>query len=859
MADLKISALPASTTPLAGTEILPIVQSATTRQVSVANLTAGRAVSALSLTSTNDSTLSGLTVGRGGGSVSLNTAVGASALAATSTGDGNAALGASALASNLAGTGNTATGFASLRDNTSGNYNVASGYLALATNLSGSGNIGVGYSVLSTGTNTSNNTAIGYEALKVTSGSTNTAIGYQSGIAMTSGVKNVILGSYSGNNGTLDIRGNNNNIVLSDGDGNPRAWWDNANAQFFGTLSVTGLTNSGLTSGRVTYATTGGLLTDSAGLTYDGTNLTTTGTATATRFIPSGSTVATNGMYLPAANTLGFSTNSTQRITILATGEVGINNASPATKLDVDGTGYFRNLLYVSGSYGISSDAPAPLLFKINNVEKMQISSAGNVGIGTSSPNSVLQVNSGTNLGGVLIGFNSTSANFYDANTHYWRTGDATERMQLTQAGNLGIGTSSPVQRLQVSSAVGNPATSGSTQNGIVRLSNPTDNGVLDIGLRASGLGAWLQSTDGGASGLANQYALLLNPVGGNVGIGTSSPDTKLHVYATSNALTKTEAGTSGASAVYQLKTPDGEQAIYSNSNALIFSRTASFTESMRIDSSGNLGLGVTPSAWTSSWKAFQLAGGSTATDNSGTALFSFQNAYFNGTNFIYSSTAAATYYRQTSGAHSWWNAPSGTAGGTVTFTQAMTLDASGNLLVGTTSALSQPARTTIVTAGGNALVTQCANGTAAFQSTNASGTDLYYAAIFGNNGNTFSTCGVITVSGTTTSYVTSSDYRLKENVVPMTGALAKVAQLKPVTYKWKSDGADGQGFIAHELAEICPQAVVGEKDGLKADGSIMPQGIDTSFLVATLTKAIQEQQALIESLTTRLTALENK
>jgi len=178
---------------------------------------------------------------------------------------------------------------------------------------------------------------------------------------------------------------------------------------------------------------------------------------------------------------------------------------------------------------------------------------------------------------------------------------------------------------------------------------------------------------------------------------------------------------------------------------------------------------------------------------------------------------------------------------------------------VGTTSALSQPARTTIVTAGGNALVTQCANGTAAFQSTNASGTDLYYAAIFGNNGNTFSTCGVITVSGTTTSYVTSSDYRLKENVVPMTGALAKVAQLKPVTYKWKSDGADGQGFIAHELAEICPQAVVGEKDGLKADGSIMPQGIDTSFLVATLTKAIQEQQALIESLTTRLTALENK
>ena len=280
MADLKISALPASTTPLAGTEILPIVQSATTRQVSVANLTAGRAVSALSLTSTNDATINGVTVGRGGGNVGLNTAVGASALAATSTGDSNAAFGASALASNLAGTGNTATGFTSLRDNTSGNYNVASGYLALATNLSGANNVGIGYSVLSTATATSNNTAIGYEALKVTSGSTNTAIGYQSGIAMTTGTKNVILGSYSGNTGTLDIRISNNNIVLSDGDGNVRAWWDNANARFYGTLLATGITNSALTSGRVTYAGTSGVLQDSANLTFDGTTLSTVGITT---------------------------------------------------------------------------------------------------------------------------------------------------------------------------------------------------------------------------------------------------------------------------------------------------------------------------------------------------------------------------------------------------------------------------------------------------------------------------------------------------------------------------------------------------------------------------------------------------
>jgi hypothetical protein len=91
-----------------------------------------------------------------------------------------------------------------------------------------------------------------------------------------------------------------------------------------------------------------------------------------------------------------------------------------------------------------------------------------------------------------------------------------------------------------------------------------------------------------------------------------------------------------------------------------------------------------------------------------------------------------------------------------------------------------------------------------------------------------------------------------------MTGALARVAQLKPCTYKWKVDGSDGEGFIAHELQEVVPQCVTGEKDAVDAEGKPKYQGIDTSFLVATLTAAIQEQQALIESLTARITALES-
>jgi hypothetical protein len=90
-----------------------------------------------------------------------------------------------------------------------------------------------------------------------------------------------------------------------------------------------------------------------------------------------------------------------------------------------------------------------------------------------------------------------------------------------------------------------------------------------------------------------------------------------------------------------------------------------------------------------------------------------------------------------------------------------------------------------------------------------------------------------------------------------MVGALDTVAQLKPVTYTWKVNGSDGQGFIAHELQAVIPEAVDGEKDAVNEDGSIKPQGIDTSFLVATLTAAIQEQQTIINDLKARITALE--
>jgi len=117
-------------------------------------------------------------------------------------------------------------------------------------------------------------------------------------------------------------------------------------------------------------------------------------------------------------------------------------------------------------------------------------------------------------------------------------------------------------------------------------------------------------------------------------------------------------------------------------------------------------------------------------------------------------------------------------------------------------------------------------------------------------------TVGTISVTTSSTSYNTSSDYRLKENIAPMTGALAVVGQLKPCIYTWKADGSAGQGFIAHELAEVVPQAVNGKKDAVDADGNPEYQGVDTSFLVATLTAAIQELNAKVEAQAAEIAAL---
>ena len=318
-------------------------------------------------------------------------------------------------------------------------------------------------------------------------------------------------------------------------------------------------------------------------------------------------------------------------------------------------------------------------------------------------------------------------------------------------------------------------------------------------------------------------------------------------------------------------------------------------TEQMYLDSSGNLGLGVTPSAW-STLTGFDINtwGAVSAYTNQ---INVSSNAYYNG-GWKYKQTNYATRYEQNStGIHAWFTAPSGTAGNAISFTQAMTLDNSGNLGVGTTSpssfgklAIGGSTGTVYVptngvqlafsygganyisttTAGGSLVFQTGASSTAAtidssgnllvgqtatgYQNSNSAyigGGSQIFSHYNTSTGTTYigfgynqSQIGSITQSGTTAVlYNTTSDQRLKENIVdaPEFGSVIDSIQVR--SYDWKADHTHQRaGFIAQELVNVAPEAV-----HQPADPEEM-MAVDYSKLVPMLVKEIQDLRARLKA-----------
>jgi hypothetical protein len=350
----------------------------------------------------------------------------------------------------------------------------------------------------------------------------------------------------------------------------------------------------------------------------------------------------------------------------------------------------------------------------------------------------------------------------------------------------------------------------------------------------------------------------------GNVGIGLTNPGIygQLEVGGSTNT-TIALRSSSASGTIFALTTVGSTEARVNAISNVPMTFYTNNTERMRIDSSGNVGIGLT-----NPQGILDVAGRFMVQSNDGVA-----DVFVSGT----TNRDALIRFREVTTQRAYIQSTAGTSNLAfgVGTTERMRLNSDGGWFLGKTAPSSSVNGWELNTNGQGGTSFTMANTNEIFVWNNIStaGTAVIQFRVAGT------AKGQISWNNTNTTYTTTSDYRLKENIAPMTGALAKVSALKPCTYTWKEGGQKSQGFIAHELAEVVSDCVTGEKDGTKLvdvkdeQGNVIGQeevpvyqGIDTSFLVATLTAAIQEQQAIIQSqadkitaMEARLTALENK
>lgn len=270
--------------------------------------------------------------------------------------------------------------------------------------------------------------------------------------------------------------------------------------------------------------------------------------------------------------------------------------------------------------------------------------------------------------------------------------------------------------------------------------------------------------------------------------------------------------------------------------------------------SNGNVGIGGSPSAWYSTqYRGVQFQDGWAvfANDNGNGAAIVASNAYGSGANeFKYINSNYATMYQQglPGGSHRWYVAPSGTAGNAITFTQAMTLDGNGNLLVGKTSSAD-----TVV----GSMVRGTGYITATWAET-ANSTTTYHVYSTGASAYRFYVGLGGTVYATNTAISAISDRRFKENIRDLDSGLDAILELKPRVFDWKAgkgkDIKNDRGFIADEFKQVFPDLIDEWKDtppeGEAPYESVRPE------LMPVLVRAIQELKAELDTVKAELAAL---
>jgi hypothetical protein len=256
-------------------------------------------------------------------------------------------------------------------------------------------------------------------------------------------------------------------------------------------------------------------------------------------------------------------------------------------------------------------------------------------------------------------------------------------------------------------------------------------------------------------------------------------------------------------------------------------------------NSAGNLGLGVTPSAWSSEFRVMQVGLGGTfygrTVAGDGDKVGMSANVYKN-TSFVdtYITTDSASKYDQAGGTHIWYTAASGTAGTAISFTTAMSLTAAGELLVGKTSNAVASGAGLIAAPAGDiySTMTSSTNSAATLNvfSTGA-GAYRFYVGLGG------------TVYATSTTITAISDRRLKENIRDLDEGLATVMALKPRKFDWKEGKGqnikNARGFIAQEFETVLPDMIEEWRD--PAPKGEEPYKAVNANLIPTLVKAIQE------------------